>query len=181
MSNQALTGKLVRLTVEDPDVAAGLFTTWNLDSEYLRLLDADEARLQPRKTMTEWLEKDGDRSYLFIIRTLGDDRPVGFIDLDGIDWGARSAWVGIGIGPREDWGKGFGTDAMKTLLRYAFEELNLHRVNLSVFEYNPRAIRSYEKAGFRHEGRQREALHRAGKRWDMLFMGILKSDWESTS
>ena len=68
---------------------------------------------------------------------------------------------------------------MKVLLRYAFEELNLHRVNLSVFEYNPRAIRSYEKAGFRHEGRQRDALHRCGKRWDMLYMGILKSDWES--
>ena len=68
---------------------------------------------------------------------------------------------------------------MEVLLRFAFEELNLHRVNLSVFEYNPRAIRSYEKAGFHHEGRQRQVLHRGGKRWDMLYMGILKNESES--
>jgi RimJ/RimL family protein N-acetyltransferase len=56
-------------------------------------------------------------------------------------------------------------------------ELNLHRVTLDVFEYNPRAIRSYEKAGFRHEGRQRQALVRNGKRWDLLEMGILCEEW----
>jgi RimJ/RimL family protein N-acetyltransferase len=181
MTTQPLTGKLVRLTVEDPETAAGLFATWNVDSEYQRLLDISESKLFRPKMMQAWIEKDCETIYLFIIRTLGDDRPVGFIELGGIDWCARSAWVGICNGPREDWSKGYGTDAMKVLLRFAFEELNLHRVNLSVFEYNPRAIRCYEKAGFQHEGRQREALHRAGKRWDMIYMGILQSDWKSTS
>ncbi len=180
MTAQPLTGTLVRLTVENPDTAASLFAAWNTDSEYQRLLDSNEPRLFQAKRMQEWLEKDAEKRNLFIIRTLSDDRPIGFIELDGIDWGARSGWIGIGIGPREDWGKGYGTDAMKILLKYAFEEMNLHRLSLDVFEFNPRAIRCYEKAGFRHEGRQREALHRAGRRWDLIFMGILKSDWEST-
>jgi RimJ/RimL family protein N-acetyltransferase len=63
------------------------------------------------------------------------------------------------------------------LLRFAFTEVNLRRVTLSVFEYNPRAIRSYEKAGFRHEGRLRKVLNKEGKRWDILLMGILREDW----
>jgi RimJ/RimL family protein N-acetyltransferase len=86
--------------------------------------------------------------------------------------------VGLGIGDRNDWGKGYGTDAMKIILRFAFTELNLRRVTLTVFEYNPRAIRSYEKVGFRHEGRLRSILLRDGKRWDMLYMGILAEDWK---
>jgi len=64
------------------------------------------------------------------------------------------------------------------VLRYGFNELNLRRVTLTVFEYNPRAIRSYEKAGFQHEGRVRQALLRDGKRWDMFYMGILRDDWK---
>ena len=60
-----------------------------------------------------------------------------------------------------------------------FNELNLHRVSLDVFEYNPRAIRSYEKVGFVFEGRTRKFLNREGQRWDMIFMGILRSEWEA--
>ena len=103
---------------------------------------------------------------------------IGFIELDGFNWPAREVWVGIGIGDREFQGRGYGTDAMRLVLRFAFLELNLNRVSLTVFEYNQRGIRSYEKAGFKEEGREREALERDGKRWDMLFMGILREDWE---
>ena len=66
---------------------------------------------------------------------------------------------------------------MRLLLQYAFLEVNLQRVTLAVFEYNPRAIRSYEKAGFRHEGRMRKVLNKEGRRWDMLFMGVLRDEW----
>ncbi len=67
---------------------------------------------------------------------------------------------------------------MKIGLRYAFQELNLERVTLGVFAYNTRAIRSYEKAGFRHEGRERRYIHRDGERADVLFMGILRQEWQ---
>ena len=69
---------------------------------------------------------------------------------------------------------------MRVILRFAFTELNLHRVSLTVFDYNQRAIRSYEKAGFRMEGRQRGFLKREGQRWDLIYMGILRSEWEAT-
>ncbi|MFM8321349.1 MAG: GNAT family N-acetyltransferase [Chloroflexota bacterium] len=68
---------------------------------------------------------------------------------------------------------------MRVLLRYAFQELPLNRVTLNVFEYNPRAVRSYEKAGFRVEGRVRGGLNRDGKRYDMIYMGILRAEWEA--
>lgn len=124
------------------------------------------------------IEDDTPANHFFSIRTLDDNRLLGDINLDVINnWGSRNSFVGIGINDREDWSKGYGTDAMKLILRFAFTELNLNRVTLTVFEYNPRAIRSYEKAGFRHEGRMRKALLRDGKRWDMLYMGILRTDW----
>ena len=85
--------------------------------------------------------------------------------------------MGIGIGEREFWGKGYGTDAMDLILRYAFVELNLRRVSLNVFEFNQRALRSYEKAGFQLEGRQRQVMQREGRRSDILYMGILREEW----
>ena len=87
--------------------------------------------------------------------------------------------MAIALGERSYWGKGFGTDAMQIMLRYAFCELNLRSVGLIVFEYNPRAIRSYEKIGFVHEGRIRGAILREGKRWDFLYMGLLREEWSA--
>jgi RimJ/RimL family protein N-acetyltransferase len=106
---------------------------------------------------------------------------IGFIGLFGIEWNHGNAWVGIGLGERDYWGKGYGTDAMCAILDYAFNELNLYRVTLDVFEYNPRAIRSYEKAGFQLEGRVRKMIHRDGRRWDVLVMGVLRDEWEERS
>jgi RimJ/RimL family protein N-acetyltransferase len=80
-----------------------------------------------------------------------------------------------------DWNKGFGTEAMKLILRYAFDLLNLNRISLTVFEYNARAILSYEKAGFRVEGQHRKWVNRDGKRWDLISMGILQSEWREVA
>jgi RimJ/RimL family protein N-acetyltransferase len=131
----------------------------------------------------EWIESHETRgtSFSFAIHTLADDRLIGAIELSVTQWVHGDAYVGIGIGERDDWGKGYGTDAMRVMLRYAFREMNLHRVSLTVFEYNPRAIRSYEKAGFVVEGRLRGWLNREGRRWDMIHMGILREEWEKTT
>jgi RimJ/RimL family protein N-acetyltransferase len=129
----------------------------------------------------KWMEKEvgemSSGSYFFSIRTLAEDKLIGELNLGVVDWTGRDAFVGLGIGETEYWNKGYGTDIMNVLLRFAFAEVNLQRVTLTVFEYNPRAIRSYEKAGFRHEGRQRRALNREGQRWDELYMGILREEW----
>ncbi len=181
MDMDSLSGTLVRLTAEDPQALAEACARWNGNSEYLRLLDATAANQISAKKITEWIEKDQEKipakEWLFGIRSLEDGKLLGFIDLEGSTFPHGDAFVGIGIGEKEFWGKGYGTDAMKVILRYAFQELNLRRVSLNTFQYNPRAIRSYEKAGFVHEGRMRDFLHREGMRGDLLFMGILREEW----
>ena len=174
-------GKLVRLSAFDPEEMSKMFTRWNANSEYFRLLNSSARQMYSVKSMTKWMEEDvGEmslESYYFSIRTLEDDKLIGEIGLDVVNWPGRDAFVGLGIGETEYWSKGYGTDVMNVLLRFAFTEINLRRVSLGVFEYNPRAIRSYEKAGFRHEGRLRRLLNREGRRWDNLFMGILREEW----
>ncbi len=182
MNAELYQGSLVSLRGRDPVLFASLLSRWNRDSEYARLLDSEIPRLASKKQIQEWIEKDlirdPYRDFLFIIHTLKDDRPVGFIGLEGISWTHGDCFVFIALGERETWGKGYGTDAMRVILRYAFTELNLHRVSLDVFGYNPRAIRSYEKAGFVEEGRVRGLLNREGRRSDLIFMGILKEEWQ---
>ena len=176
-------GELVHLVSPNPEKDAGIFARWMQDSEFVRLMDTDPASLRSVAKHKQWLEKDlleEDRNdgLFFLVRTLQEEKPIGFIGLDGIRWVHGDAWVGVGLGERAHWGQGYGTDAMRVLQRYAFEGLNLHRLSLTVFEYNPRAIRSYEKAGFIREGRTRNFLLREGKRFDMIFMGILREEWE---
>ncbi len=179
MKPNLLSGKLVHLTADDPQVMADAFARWGHDSEFLRLEDSGPAMLFSSKKIKEFVEKDDQNSdsINFAIRTLDGDRLVGMIGLMGMQNQHGEAFVGIGIGERELWGKGYGTDAMRIILRYAFCELNLRRVSLNVFAYNPRAIHSYEKAGFVHEGRERGRLHRDGRRWDLVYMGILREEW----
>ncbi len=172
-------GELVRLAAMNPEELGPLLSRWDRDSQRIRLLDSDPSILFSEKIRKEWVEKQIEKEifYGFTIRPLADDRVVGELGLGGLRWNHGDAFVGIGLGDRADWNKGYGTDAMHLILRYAFLELNLHRVSLGVFEYNPRAMRSYEKAGFKPEGRMRGTLHRDGRRWDDIFMGVLRSEW----
>jgi RimJ/RimL family protein N-acetyltransferase len=180
-----LTGKLVRLSAFDPEEMSKAFQRWNRNSEYVRLLDSSARPMLSPKATQKWMEEElaemSPASHYFSIRTLAEDTLIGEIGLDVINWMSRDAFVGLGIGEPEYWSKGYGTDIMNVLLRFAFLEVNLKRVTLTVFEYNPRAIRSYEKAGFRHEGRKRQSLNREGKRWNELYMGILREEWLSLS
>ena len=182
VSMQILQGEMVRLAAVNPETDSKLFAKWARDTEYLRMLDTSPVRQWSERQYKKWFKEDLEKGkrddFLFLIRTLENDEAIGFIELDGVHWSHGDSYVGIGIGEREYWGKGFGTDAMKVVLRYAFEELNLHRVSLNVFEYNQRAIHSYEKVGFVVEGCERQFLRREGKRWDMIYMGILRAEWE---
>lgn len=179
--NDVFTGKLVRLSAFDSEEMSKAYPRWNRNSEYFRLLNSSGQPIQSSKAALKWMEKEVDEmspaTYFFSIRTLADDKLIGELELDIVNWPGGDAFVGLGIGEAEYWGKGYGTDVMNVLLRFAFTEVNLRRVTLTVFEYNPRAIRSYEKAGFRHEGRIRKILNKEGERWDVLCMGILREEW----
>jgi diamine N-acetyltransferase len=116
-------------------------------------------------------------SEIFAIET-NDGVHIGNIGLHDINWTHRRAEMGIVIGERTFWGKGYGSDAIDVLLRFAFHELNLHRVSLKVYEDNARAIRAYEKCGFKHEGRLREAIYRKGSYYGEMVMGILRPEFD---
>jgi RimJ/RimL family protein N-acetyltransferase len=92
---------------------------------------------------------------------------------------ARHCMFWIGIGEAQFRGSGYGSDAIRVLLRFAFLEMNLNRVGLEVMSYNIRAITTYERLGFVHEGRQREMVIRDGVYYDILLMGILRREWEA--
>jgi RimJ/RimL family protein N-acetyltransferase len=179
MNTPSLSGKLIRLAVMNTEEDLEQWAGWFRNSEYQRLLDTGPAELYTPAQIKEWLEKDLGTYTLFGIRTLNDDRLIGFVDLAGFEWSARTAWTSIGIGQPEYWGKGYGTEAMSLLADYAFETVNLNRVNLSVFGYNERAYHSYLKCGFKEEGRVRQLLLRNNQRWDMIFMGLLREEWKS--
>lgn len=172
-------GKLVRLAAAAEGDAA-TFARWTEDAEYLRGLDTDYARPLSVEHMGQMLERSPhDRGGVeFRIRTLTEDKLIGFVALHSIEWNNRAARLAIGIGEAEYRGRGYGTDALRVALRYAFHELNLERVGLDVNSNNARAIRAYEKAGFRHEGVMRHALLRDGQWHDRLMMGILIGEWD---
>jgi RimJ/RimL family protein N-acetyltransferase len=174
-----LCGNLVKLCSLDLERDLDLWMQWNQNSDFQQLYDWGPSTLLSKQRLKERMEKDAESMYYFSIHNLGDDKIIGTVDLSGINWTARDASLGIGIGEKDFWGKGYGTDAMNLILRFGFESLNLNRIWLTVFEYNERAYRCYERLGFTTEGRQRQVLNRFGKRWDMIFMGILRSEWEA--
>lgn len=181
MNTKLFLGELVRLVAEEPEQIAKSEARWGRNAEYIRLLFTSAVNMWSAKKFKEWIEKDLEKEkpegYYFNIHTVVDDQLIGFCVLWQPEWSHRDTWLTIGIGEPEAWGKGYGTEAVCLLLRYAFDELNLHRVTLGTFGYNERAIRSYLKAGFVLEGRERQYLRRDGQRWDLVVMGLLAEEW----
>lgn len=171
-------GKTVRLTSLTKDEAP-MMSEWTQDAGYLRLQDTEIASPETPEEVAAFIDRENESStsYPFAIRRVSDNLLVGTIGLYDVAWGNRTAWVGIGIGRREDWGKGYGSEAMEILIRYAFDELNLHRLQLTVIDYNPRALKMYEKLGFVREGNYREFVERDGARHDLFLYGLLRPEW----
>jgi RimJ/RimL family protein N-acetyltransferase len=103
---------------------------------------------------------------------------IGQVNLDSIDWKNRVGRIGIVIGSIEHMGYGYGTEAMKLLIAFAFHEMNLNRLELEVYDFNERAYRCYLSCGFKEEGRLRERQYKNGRYSDVIQMGILRSEWE---
>lgn len=158
---------------------AAVMARWEYDNEYLRLMDSSPARPRSEDEIARWLDSAArsNTEFTFGVRLLDSDDLIGWAQLDGIIWTHGTSALGIGVGNRSFWDRGYGTEALALLLDFAFDELNLHRVFLTVFSYNPRAIHLYEKLGFQREGLYREHLQRDGQRFDMLLYGILRREW----
>lgn len=115
----------------------------------------------------------------YAIEVRHSHRLIGLTTFSNLDPDNGSVLFHITIGEADAWGHGYGTEAAGLMLGLAFERIGLHRVALSVFGFNERAIRSYEKVGFKVEGRDRQAIMRDGQRWDELTMGILAPEWQA--
>jgi RimJ/RimL family protein N-acetyltransferase len=173
-------GKLVRLThIRRDDIPT--FCRWFRDYEVQRLLAFDPIIPITDEAEEAWFESaaKSENEYHFSIRLLENDLLIGNCSLFGVNARNRSAEFGIAIGEKEYWGRGFGSDAMRVLLRFAFNELNLNRVHLDVLAYNKRAISAYVKVGFTHEGTRRCAIYREGEYHDVYVMAILHEEWKA--
>ncbi|UIO43270.1 GNAT family N-acetyltransferase [Brevibacillus brevis] len=168
---------LRKMTGEDVDV----YHTWRNDEEVMRTTN-------PSMDVYTWEDTNGfvnqvilqaSSSKSYMIVDSQTNRPIGITSLIQIDPKNRNAECIIDIGEKEYWGKGYGREAMKLLLDYAFLEMNLHRVSLRVFSFNERAIKLYERLGFKQEGISRQFLFREGKWHDIVHMGILQQEYSA--
>ena len=154
--------------VNDPEVTYGL-------SLYLPMSMLDEEK---------WFERASNRDpntkpFAIDVRDGEGWRLIGnctFFDMDTV---AHSGELGIMIGDKSAWNKGLGTETMNLLLSHGFETLNLNRVMLRVFADNLRAVRTYEKSGFKHEGTLRQAVFKHGKYGDVHMMSVLRREWDA--
>lgn len=170
-------GELVRLrAITTADLP--MLVEWRNDPEIKALLGGWSFPVS-LEAEQEWFAKarQEQSTQRLAIEVLEDSRYVGNIGLYDINWKDRKAEYGILIGDKSAWGRGYGLDASNALLCYAFRELNLHRISLRVLAQHRRAIRLYEKIGFREEGRLREDTFRGGVYQDSLLMGILASEF----
>jgi RimJ/RimL family protein N-acetyltransferase len=172
-------GPRIRLT--SPVIGDGrIMAEWYQDSDFSRHLDALPAYPKTETEINRWLDEvsSAKNDFLFIIRPLDSSQTMGFVHLGEILWSHRVAWLAIGVSS-EYQGQSYGHEALTLALQFAFDEINLHRVQLTVFDYNTPAIRLYEKLGFKREGVFREFMQRDGHRHDMYLYGLLSSEWPS--
>ena len=154
---------------------AGKFAEWLNDLELTVNLTLYNSiiNVENEKVFLENLSKEHNYSIIDLETNelIGN---CGFLEVDNLN---QTGEAGIFIGNKSFWGKGYGTEALTLLLDYGFKALNLHNIQLRVFDYNKRGIRSYEKIGFKLIGIRRDALYRNRERHNIIFMDILANEF----
>jgi RimJ/RimL family protein N-acetyltransferase len=176
-------GQRVRLRAFRPDNYLQFQPTAD-DSELDRLswettypADFEQKRRRMEKEIADDKEEEDDNRLLAI--ETRDGRFVGTIGLHAADPRHHTADINIGLHDRAAWGQGYASEAIRLLLRFAFRELGYAKINLDVYEFNPRAIALYERLGFQHEGRIRSTIYTQGRRWDEFLMGMTRAEYDA--
>ena len=174
----SLTGEKVVLRRHVPGNLRA-FHRWYADPEVVRLTRYQDSPMRPDEIERFFAARAlGADSLAMAIHVRADDRLIGTCALSQLDADNGSALFHITIGEQDAWGHGYGTEATRLMMDHAFGGLGLHRVGLTVFSFNDRALRSYRSVGFVVEGRAREAIWREGRWWDEISMSLLDSDWK---
>jgi RimJ/RimL family protein N-acetyltransferase len=185
IQTQLFEAKDVRFGPIDHETHPEIESRWTHDAEFMRLMELKPVRPLSAamvKKQYEAIEKEMEEDknlFYFTIRAREDDRFIGKALVEWIDWSNGNGFLRLGIGEADCRRKGYGSQALSMLLRYAFGELNLYRVTAVVPAYNEGAIRLFQKFGFVEEVRRRKALHRDGEFWDIVGFGLLNAEWRA--
>jgi RimJ/RimL family protein N-acetyltransferase len=157
-----------------------LYHRWDNDFEANATMG--ELGPEPLEATEAWYERasrnDRDSRVSFTIYQRDSMRPIGTANLHMIDHIHRAAFFGMRIGEKDCWDHGYGTETARLVLDYGFTALNLHSVRLTVYSFNARGLRAYERAGFRLIGRWREAYRMGGRAYDVIYMDCLATEFQ---
>jgi RimJ/RimL family protein N-acetyltransferase len=157
---------------------------WHNDTDTIRYLSSRYWMPQSQADAADFVDhamRAGTNGAFFVIADRSDGAYLGQIDLFTINWRMRSAEMGIVVGSESLRGKGIGGEAIRLMLRYAFQTLGLERVELEVAAQNERGIRCYRREGFVAEGVKRHAFMVDGQYTDLTVMSVLNADWRAAN
>ncbi|MEU0369837.1 GNAT family N-acetyltransferase [Streptomyces sp. NPDC006283] len=169
-------GERVKLRAMGPEDAEALWR-WNHDPDVMRWMN-DNHPSTPEH-VEKWLAERPRNTYgdlLLGIETRSDAALIGLVALSGAEPETGIAELDIYLGEKEHWGRGYATDAMRTVCRYGFDKMRLHKIKLTVVTENHAAQQVYKKVGFLEEGRLRQSFRRDGVWYDQLAMGLLEGE-----
>jgi ribosomal-protein-alanine N-acetyltransferase len=156
------------------------YLSWLNDPEVTRFMETGKFPTTARDLEKFYDEVTGTRNQVILaVADKKSGQHIGNVKLGPIHWIHHCATFGIMIGDKKFWGKGVGLEATRLMVEYGFDRLNLRRIDLGVFAEHDTAVRCYEKAGFKVEGRMRESLFQDGKYVDRLLMALLRSEYKS--
>lgn len=180
MNRQLFQGNLVRLVALEPERDDVILSHWTHDSEFMQLMASAPVRpLAPAQVRKEHESGDKEDHFHFLIQAHATELMVGFIRLQSIAWSHGFSTLEMGIGAPVERSKGYGAEALSLMLGFAFDELNLKRIGAVVPGYNQGALRFFQRYGFVVEACRRDAIHRFGRRWDVIHLGLLKREWSA--
>ncbi len=158
---------------------------WGNDPQLLYYDDDGPEDFEPtpientRKYIKRIIEEPDDTMVRFGIHKKDDQCPIGFCMIAFIDDYNKSCKIGMTIGEKEQWGKGYGKEALIELIRYSFEDLGMNRIGAEIFQFNKRSIKLFEQCGFQREGVERELVYKDGKFKDQYIYGLLRREYKS--
>ena len=171
-------GQLVKLRAyKEEDIEKA--TVYINDEEVKKLMDSTIPFPMTKWQEEEWIRSrkaNTDFTYDFAIEDLKTGKYIGGCSINECDVKNITCVVGIMIGDKEYWGKGYGSDALKVLIKFIFEEVNMNKIKLNVFSFNNRAIACYKKVGFKEEGILKKEIYRNGTYYDEIIMAMFKDD-----
>jgi RimJ/RimL family protein N-acetyltransferase len=134
-----------------------------------------------RSFLDHVMRNSDPNAFYFVIADKRDEGYLGQVDITGIDWYVRTGSLGVVIPDVDNRGQGYGTEALTLLIRYAFDRINLNKIELDVYEFNAGAYELYRRLGFVEEGRRRANVYRDGRYYDVILMGVFPQEFRGAT